>query len=386
MVLPDYKKGSIVNLMSSIEKALGGKPLYKPLPKLPAKELKKYTNIVLIIIDAMGYEYLKKYGKGTVFNKHLKARMTSVFPATTAAAILTFITGVAPKQHGLTGWFMYLKELGIISIPLRFKIRGGSILNKKIHPKQMYNQKSIYNRIKSQKYAVLPMDIVNSITSKLVYSKAKRKGYRTLNGFLRQTRKIIKSNNKKKFVHAYWPEFDKNCHHYGVKSKKTFTHFKKLNKNFEKFIKSLKGTNTLLIITADHGQIDVPKSKKIILKKHPKLKETLTMPLCGEPRAAYCYVHPSKTKQFEKYVKTKLKYACTMHKRKELIKRNYFGFFKPNPKLFDRIGDYILIMKENYEIKDFVLGEKEKFNIGNHGGTSKEEMYVPLILVDCNKK
>jgi len=44
MVLPDYKKGSIVNLMSSIEKAMGGKPVYNPLPQLPPKMLKKYNN------------------------------------------------------------------------------------------------------------------------------------------------------------------------------------------------------------------------------------------------------------------------------------------------------------------------------------------------------
>jgi hypothetical protein len=55
---------------------------------------------------------------------------------------------------------------------------------------------------------------------------------------------------------------------------------------------------------------------------------------------------------------------------------------RPEPRLFDRIGDYVLIMKENYIIKDFVLGETEKFHIGNHGGVSKEEMLVPLIVIE----
>jgi hypothetical protein len=39
-------------------------------------------------------------------------------------------------------------------------------------------------------------------------------------------------------------------------------------------------------------------------------------------------------------------------------------------------------MRENYIIKDFVLGEKERFHIGNHGGVSKEEMFVPLIVIN----
>ncbi|MBW2969434.1 hypothetical protein KY314_04980, partial [Candidatus Woesearchaeota archaeon] len=72
--------------------------------------------------------------------------------------------------------------------------------------------------------------------------------------------------------------------------------------------------------------------------------------------------------------------------RKEMINKNYFGLKKPNPKLFDRTGDYILITKNNYMIKDFILGEKKEFHIGNHGGTSKEEMFVPLILIDCKNE
>ena len=55
--------------------------------------------------------------------------------------------------------------------------------------------------------------------------------------------------------------------------------------------------------------------------------------------------------------------------------------YKPNPKLKDRIGDYVLIMKEGHIIKDSLMGRKESYHIGNHGGVSKEEMFVPLIVV-----
>jgi predicted AlkP superfamily pyrophosphatase or phosphodiesterase len=144
----------------------------------------------------------------------------------------------------------------------------------------------------------------------------------------------------------------------------------------------LKGSDTTLIITADHGQIDTPRSKVIFANDHPKLYETLTLPLCGEPRVAYCYVHPSKSKQFENYVKDKLDYCCELYRSEDLIKRGMFGLYKPNDKLFDRVGDYILIMKDNYFIKDSLLGESLNFFKGNHGGLSEDEMLVPLVLVN----
>ncbi len=38
-------------------------------------------------------------------------------------------------------------------------------------------------------------------------------------------------------------------------------------------------------------------------------------------------------------------------------------------------------MKGNYIIKDFILGEEKKFLIGHHGGVSKDEMFVLLMVV-----
>jgi hypothetical protein len=148
------------------------------------------------------------------------------------------------------------------------------------------------------------------------------------------------------------------------------------------FVNSLKGTDTTLIITADHGIINTPKNKIINMKNHPKLKETLSMPLSGEHRFAYCYVKPSKERDFLKYVKTKLKKYCEVHKSEDLLKKNYFGLFTPHKNFIDRIGDYTLIMKDNYSLYDNPEYQKEKhYHIGEHGGLSKEELYVPLIVI-----
>ena len=57
------------------------------------------------------------------------------------------------------------------------------------------------------------------------------------------------------------------------------------------------------------------------------------------------------------------------------------SLFEPNPKLADRIGDYVLICKENYLIKDTLKNEEEKIpHPGHHGGVSKEEMLVSMVV------
>ncbi len=63
----------------------------------------------------------------------------------------------------------------------------------------------------------------------------------------------------------------------------------------------------------------------------------------------------------------------------ELVKQEFFGLFTPHPRLFDRVGDYLLIAKENYMLREDLLGEERETLIGHHGGVSEQEMFVPLI-------
>jgi len=83
---PDYSGGSLVNLVASIVSARGGQALHPPLKKFP--DVANATNVVLIIIDGLGDNYLQRRGASEL-GKRRRAAMTSVFPSTTASAITT---------------------------------------------------------------------------------------------------------------------------------------------------------------------------------------------------------------------------------------------------------------------------------------------------------
>lgn len=50
-----------------------------------------------------------------------------------------------------------------------------------------------------------------------------------------------------------------------------------------------------------------------------------------------------------------------------------------------RVGDYTLIMKENYVFHDTLPNKEDHFEIGNHGGTSEKEMYVTLSMIELGR-
>ena len=384
MLIPDYEHGSIVNLMSSVLEGLGVEAeLYAPLPQLEPSGLAAQKNTVLMVIDGLGYQFLTQRGAGGALFRHLEARITSVFPPTTVCAITTFMTGMAPRQHGLTGWFTYFRELGSVTAVLPFKPRfgGAPFTEAGVDAEAFFGQGSVFDRVRAHSFAVLPKRIIDSAYSRAYCASAERRAYTSLEEYFRCVREIVLNGAERNYIYAYWPGLDKLAHIYGIGSAEVAAHFSELDAAFAAFVASIQGSDTRLIVTADHGFIDVRPENHISLDDHPELENTLMLPLCGEPRTAYCYVRPEQTDRFEEYVQTKLEHCATLMRSEELIEGGYFGPGKSHPRLLERIGHYAILMHEGYAIGDRVLGEPRFVPVGVHGGLSDDEIYVPLIVV-----
>ena len=186
MALPDYKN-SIVNVSSSIMKSFELKPLYTPLKEL--KNLEKYNNVILLIIDGLGNEFFKKNSKNSFLEKHFVKSVTSTFPSTTTAATTALETGVAPQQHCAMGWFMYLKEDDLIFAPWAFTPRIAQDNPLKIKRSDVFLKKRITDKI-NPSFLIYGDDMAKR---KINSEYGKLKSYTTLNGMFRQIKKSIKS-------------------------------------------------------------------------------------------------------------------------------------------------------------------------------------------------
>ena len=213
-----------------------------------------------------------------------------------------------------------------------------------------------------------------------VFSHSKKLGYETLSGFFLQVARAVRHSKTRKYIHAYWSWFDTFAHIHGVSSAQVKKHFWELEAGFQSLFRMLRVTDTTLIITADHGLLDVPAKNIMRVSRHPLLRQYTTSPLTGDARIPYCYVRSNRLRQFQVYYKKHLSKVWRMHAGEELITKNYYGLFKAHPKLFDRVGDFVLLTEKPYAFKEFVLGEKEHTMVGHHGGLTPEEMLVPLVV------
>jgi hypothetical protein len=383
MLLPDYQGETIVNLTASLILALGGaESLYPPLRLLPPASLQS-RNLVLLVIDGLGYDTLVQAGTNGALPRSLRGSISSVFPPTTATAVTTFLTGSAPQQHALPGWHVYFKELGSVLAVLPFRARhGGPPLGETgVDAGALFGHVPLFDRIAAHSYIVAPERIIDSDYNRAHTGAAERRGYETLHQLFATTARVVRASRERTYVYAYWPELDRLAHEHGIGSREAGAHLLELDAAFDQFLQQIRGSDTTVIVTADHGFVDTDPERVIELDAHPRLAETLLLPLCGERRLAYCYVQPERRGRFEHYVQTVLAPDVELFASAELIARGCFGLGPPHPRLRERVGDYTLAMRGTAVIKDWLLGERRYRQIGVHGGVSAAEMRVPLGVV-----
>jgi hypothetical protein len=192
---------------------------------------------------------------------------------------------------------------------------------------------------------------------------------------------LLRDTARSRYVYAYYPDLDSSSHDYGTDSRQAQETLAKFDARFGEFLSQLRGSGTWLVVAADHGFIDSPKRRVIGLDDHPQLAALLLRPLCGERRAAYCYVAPPNRPAFEAYVHRHFARATHLYASERLIAAGWFGPPPYHPRLASRVGDYTLVMKDNWTIKDWLPGERQYTMIGVHGGTSASEMRVPLVAL-----
>lgn len=388
MILPDYAGGSIVNLMRSLGDACGAPSFpYAPLREEKVSLRDTARHIILLLVDGLGYNYLQRHGAGGHLQRHLQARLTSVFPSTTASAVTTFMSGLAPQQHALTGWHMYFSELDAVAAVLPLKPRGAGTFDAPpgALPQRLFGHAPFVERIRRRATLVSPRDIATSEFNRYHSGSAAVRDYKTLAELFAQTEAAIRASTEPSYTYAYFPELDSLAHRHGVASAEVAAQFAALDEAFGAFLAAIADTDSIVLACADHGFIDSPQGRRIDLAQHPELAATLARPLCGEVRVVYCYVRPEAAGRFQAYVREAFGDCMDLFSGRELIAQGWFGPGAADPRLASRIGDYVLVMREDWTLKDWLPGEKRHAQIGVHAGVSGDEMFVPLVLARCGR-
>ncbi len=380
---PDYQGGGILNLVASLIQARGGSAEHPPLTLLPAGELAQVTNLVLVVIDGLGDSWLARRSPAGILSRHRLGALTSVFPSTTATAITTYLTGDAPLRHGLTGWHTWMGKLGCVMTVLPGTPRFGGVSYRAagLDTTRLFGRRSLFGRIATRSWVVTPQPIARSDFNLAHAGPAQVLGYDGLRALVRRTARLLRWNREAKYVYCYWPELDSIGHHQGMESQAAADRLEILEAALEELLDRIAGTDTRVLVCADHGQVDLGPGDRIDLADHPSLADCLALPLCGEGRAAFAYLKSGRETDFLQYCAGPLDGLVEVRPSRSLMDSGYFGAGPTHPRFAERIGDYCLLPTGNRVLRQWLPFEERHDLIGQHGGLTEAEMLVPLCLL-----
>lgn len=363
IVYPNYDK-SLLSIISSIKKYFNEEYPYasnETIDELLNTE--KYKHITFMILDGLGSKVLEdNLDDEKILSKMHTEDLISIYPSTTAAATTAAISGLAPLESGWTGWQNYVKEINQ-NIVL---FTGVNYFTNK--------------QTNMTGYQILPVtpfwQSFPIYTSKIMPSFDKQNGVKNFSSGIKKLKKIWKTKEAS-FTYFYWGEPDSTMHSFGCDCSKSHKIINDLNKKIEAMYKDLP-TDSLVIITADHGHINV---EPINLTLDLKLNSMLKRRPSNDARAITFSVLDDKRKEFVNHFNELYKDSYILYDSNEFINKGFLGDTsksKLNPRIKDFLGDYIAVAISNkyFEYNDDFAGFKS-----HHAGMTGEEMITPLIII-----
>jgi len=386
-VRPDYGNGGLYGLIATIRNYLEGEPWHPPGASNPdSTGLQRTTRkLVFVLIDGLGDAFLQRFGSGSALLAHRKQKLTSVFPSTTASAVTTTLTGLAPATHGLTGWFIHDRRFGGVIAPLPMMRRTGGPVRGLLVLPRLFPYRTLFQRRKRASIFISPESLAFSPFSTRHSRGARVVPYRGIQGMNEAIIAAIGTlDGVGGYVHAYYPVFDALSHTHGCTADEVVAQFRRIDAAFAQLIDRLQGSGTDVVVSADHGFTDSPPERQVHLDTHhPAARDLLTAPLFGERRAAFCAVRPGAEADFQAFAAEALMGKAVLLRSQELLDSGLLGPGKTHRRLAERIGSHTLLMEAGWTICDHVAGERSHAMVGVHGGLSAEEMWVPLICAHC---
>lgn len=360
---PDYNKG-IVNLACSVLNHYGADCRHNTLPVFDELLKKDYKNVVVMLFDGFGIDALEHHLKKESFlRSHLQDSISSVFPPTTTAATTTIESGLTPAEHGWLGWSLYFNEIDKI-VDLFINIEKDSkegaanyhVAESIIPYKNIYEQINETGNAKAYSVSLFGTNKVTSFDE--IFTEVKR----------------LCNQDGKKYIYTYCSEPDSTMHINGCYSKLVTEWVDKIDKKIESMCNEI--TDTLVIVTADHGHINIEYK---FISDYPNLNKMLERPISIEDRATCFFVKYDYKDQFASEFSKIFGKDFLLLTKKEVIEQKLFGDGKKHPKFEEFIGDFLAIA-----IADKAIAynhESDQF-ISHHAGMTNSEMMIPFIAVE----
>jgi predicted AlkP superfamily pyrophosphatase or phosphodiesterase len=354
-IRPDLDGASVAGLVP----ALFARPRHEWLPEI----VRDAPHVVLVVLDGLGWNACQEHAAlmPTIAGM-AGGPITTVVPSTTATALTSITTGLAPAQHGLLGYRIVVS--GAVLNVLRWSMPNG---RNAPEPFDVQRHTAFLGR-------EVPV-VTRSEFRTTGFTQAHLRGVRfvgwhTTATLVEHCRRLVDAGEP--LVYAYYPGVDTVAHEFGLHDGYFTRELRAVDALVGELVASLP-PEAVVLVTSDHGQIHLERDDWVDLGDLAPLVDIMA----GDGRFRYLYARRGEQRALLDAATGVLGERAWVMSRRQLLDEGWIGSGATGT-IPGRLGDVVLAARDSVAFVDPQLSVETRLRSG-HGSLTADEMFVPLL-------
>lgn len=369
-LVPRHDDTALGALLPGVAASLGH-DLGRPAVPLPAAE-----RACVVLLDGLGHRLLLERARCAPFLGSLldeDRALVAGCPSTTATSMASFGTGLPPGRHGLVGYEVMDPGRGELLNELRW--------HPDTDPLAWQPYPTVFEKLAERGVPVTQIGNPEFFGSGLTTAALRGADFVGLQRLHDRVDAAVERLREPGLVYLYWADIDAVGHAHGWRSSQWRRTLRVVDRHLARLARKLPD-RTLLVVTADHGMVDVPHLDRLDLATRPGLWSRFRV-LGGEGRFAQLYCEPGTSPDAVADLAEQLAHwvgeRAVVQTRAAAIDQGWFG--PVDQRVRGRIGDVVVAGREPFTLIDSRTARPHVLSlIGQHGSLTPEEQLVPLLV------
>lgn len=386
LIRPDVNEPDLVHL-TRVLAFHAGVERFAPLSNVEQSLLDLIApteHVVFVLLDGLGMNLLEGLPDTAFMVRNFKRVIRATFPSTTACALTSIATGEWPTRHAVTGWFTQVPEYGLTmtTLPMVERFSGKPLAERGIKVEELLPVRAFHGEMKVRLLTLLPAPIADTAYARYSRGGTAGMGYGSIGDGIAKVVEHVEADPSPSHTHLYIPDIDTVCHHHGVVSDDAIKAVARVDEELERLSRALNG-RARIVISADHGLLDVPPDAHLTLAPGEAILELLEAPPSGDARLPIFHVRSGYAREFALAFTHKFGHAMTLLTTAEAEALELFGPAPMSRTSRGRFGDYVAIARTScslhYSTAPTPGGPAHRIYVAQHAGLTPDEINIPLI-------
>jgi hypothetical protein len=331
--------------------------------------------LAVLLVDGLGHHLLPRAAASSPLLADVVAgtigsalELASTLPSTTPTSLVSLATGALPGRHGVVGFTVRVPGTDRVLTHIRWADDPD--------PRTWQPVPTVYERSSVPCTVVLPAVFRGTGLTVSAYRGADFVPLGSRDDAAGALLAAVRA--RPGLVFGYASALDTAAHVYGIASPQWATAATRIGELIERIVAGLP-PDAALLVTADHGGLDVPAGSRVDLADDPRLSAGLRL-VAGEPRFRYLHTVDGATGDVAATWSAVLGSRAAVYERDEAVATGMFG---PVPgEHLARIGDVVVVCRDDLVVLASGHEPPEVAAlVGFHGSTAPAETAIPLLVL-----